>query len=173
MRFTLDDNTGPQAGPRDAAAALDSSPTPNALPHRTPQQGVPETGLLSIRRDGEVYRARLNDGALRTLDAGKLRTEIAALNHPGGRPPVLVLSLRNMDSLASGCLSSLAQVSTDLERIGGALVIYAVPREVARMLKRTKLDRLIHTAKERGAAKKRALALAKKNTNEQRRFFAA
>lgn len=168
MRFTLDQNTGLHTEPHDDAAAATL-----AQAHQPSAQHASQTGLLSIQRDGEIYRARLNDGSLRTLDAGKLRAEIAALHHPGGRGPVLVLSLRNMNCLATGCLSSLAQVSSDLERIGGALVLYAVPREIARLLKKTKLDRLIHTAKERSGAKKRALALAKKNANEQRRFFAA
>ena len=59
-------------------------------------------------------------------------------------------------------IGSLAQLSSDLERAGGVLVIYKVPDEVMRVLRKTHLDRLIHTAKDRSAAKKKIRKLSKR-----------
>lgn len=127
--------------------------------------------LTVTERDG-AFLARINDAALRAIDTHKLRAELAALNRPG-KPPVVVLSMRNMDSLASGCLGVLAQLSTDLEHAGGVLVLYAVPREVSRILRKTRLDRVIHTARDRKAATKKAFSLRRKHGGEATRLGAA
>lgn len=121
----------------------------------------PETGLLTIREEDGMLRARLNDRCLRSLDTDKLRAELIGL---GGqrRSRVIILSMRNTDTLASSVLGALAQLSGDLERVGGVLVIYKVPKEVGRVLKKTRLDRLIHTARDRQSAKKKAKSLAKR-----------
>ena len=78
--------------------------------------------LLVIRKDEQVFRARLASGSLRSLDTQKLRAEIAGLHAPGN-PPAIMMSMRGMDSLASGCLSAFAELSIDIERIGGSLVL--------------------------------------------------
>ena len=138
------------------------SPTPSSS---APASGRPETRLLSISERDGIYRARLNDAALRSIDTHKLRTEIGAL-HRRGRRVLVVLSMRNMDTVASGPLGALAQLSAELESVGGVLVLYAVPKEVARVLKKTRLDRLIHTARDQGSARKKALALSRKHASE-------
>lgn len=117
--------------------------------------------LLVIRKDEQVFRARLASGSLRSLDTQKLRAEIAGLHAPGN-PPAIMMSMRGMDSLASGCLSAFAELSIDIERIGGSLVLYNLPKEIAKILRKTKLDRVIQTAKARPQAKKQALAIKKK-----------
>ena len=114
-----------------------------------------------MREEDGVLRARLNDRSLRSLDTTKLRAELAGLCRSRSSR-VIVLSMRNTETLASSVLGALAQLSADLERAGGVLVLYKVPREVGRVLKKTKLDRLIHTARDREAARKKALNLAKK-----------
>jgi anti-anti-sigma factor len=118
--------------------------------------------LLSVRLEDGVLRANLNDRSLRSLDTGKLRAEIASLcrSHDSR---LIVLSMRNTETLASSVLGALAQLSADLERVGGVLVLYKVPKEVAKVLRKTRLDRLIHTAKDRGAAKKKAKSLSQKS----------
>ncbi len=132
----------------------------------------PDTELLSIRKlEGGIYRARLVSGELRTLDTTKLRAEIVGLHTPGN-PPVIIMSMRGMDSLASGCLGAFAELSDDLGRIGGALVLYNLPKEIAKVLRKTKLDRVILTAKARPQAEKRALA-ARKKFAEASRLHAA
>jgi len=136
---------------------LDDSPDPTSGNARRP-----ETRLLTIRGEDGVYRARFNDRALRSIDTAKLRAEIAALNRPGD-PPAVAISLRNLDSLASGSIGALAQLSADLQRVGGVLVLYAVPREITKVLRKTKLDRLIHTARDRASAKKKAQTLRSKH----------
>ncbi len=123
---------------------------------------TPTTKLLSIRKDGQVYRARLIAGNLRSLDTKQLRAEIVGLHSPGN-PPLVMFSMRGMDSLASSCLGAFAELSAELERIGGVLVLYNLPKEIAKVLRKTKLDRIIQTAKARPQAKKRALAIGKKN----------
>ena len=121
----------------------------------------PTTKLLSITEEDGVHRARLLSGNLRSLDTKQLRAEIVGLHTPGN-PPVVMFSMRGMDSLASGCLGSFAQLSADLERVGGVLVLYNLPKEIAKVLKKTKLDRIIQTAKSRPQARKKALNTRKK-----------
>jgi anti-anti-sigma factor len=121
----------------------------------------PDTRLLSIRDLDGVYRARLIDQNLRSLDIAKLRGEIVALHTPG-HPPAVMLSMRGIETMASSSLGAIAELSTDLERIGGVLVLYNLPKEIAKMMRKTKLDRVIHTAKGRPQARKRALAVQKK-----------
>ncbi len=110
---------------------------------------------------------RLESGNLRSLDTSKLRAEIAALHTPGN-PPAVVFSMRSMDSLSSGSLGSLAQLSTDLEQVGGAMVLYNLPKDVSKVLKKTKLDRVLMSAKTRSQAKKRALGVKRKLAQLQR-----
>ncbi len=132
-----------------------------------PRHHAATTKLLSIRKDGGVYRARLITGNLRSLDTKQLRAEIVGLHSPGN-PPLVMFSMRGMDSLASGCLGAFAELSADLERVGGVLVLYNLPREIAKVLRKTKLDRVIQTAKARPQAKKRALAIGKKHAELSR-----
>ncbi|MFG0314305.1 MAG: STAS domain-containing protein, partial [Phycisphaerales bacterium] len=89
------------------------------------------------------------------------RAEIAVLCR-SHNSRLIVLSMRNTETLASSVLGALAQLSADLERVGGVLVLYKVPREVSRVLRKTRLDRLIHTARDRAAAKKKAKSIAHK-----------
>ena len=131
------------------------------------QTKKPSTQLLTITNEDGVHRARLESGTLRSLDTGKLRAEIASLYQPG-KPPAIILSMRGMDSLASSCIGAIAQLSSDLEQVGGALVLYNMPKEVTKMLKKTKLDRLVQTAKSRPQARKRVLATKKKLTGSSR-----
>jgi len=146
-------------------------PTPGGASEASTQSPKPDTRLLSIHNLDGIYRARLIDLNLRSLDTAKLRGEIVALHTPG-HPPRIMLSMRGMDSLASSCLGTLAQLSTDLELAGGVLVLYNLPKEIAKILKKTKLDRLIHTARGRPQARKRVLAVQKKLA-EQGRMHAA
>ena len=135
-------------------------------------QRIPSTKLLSIsNEEGGFFRARLVSGTLRTLDTAKLRAEITGL-HARGNPPAVMMSMRGMDSLASGCLGAFAELSADLERVGGVLVLYNLPKEIAKIMKKTKLDRIILTAKARPQAIKRILA-AKKKYAESTRMNAA
>lgn len=127
----------------------------------------PINKLLSIREDEGVYRARLVSGSLRSLDTKQLRAEIAGLHTPG-KPPMVMFSMRGMDTLASGCLGAFAELGTDLERVGGVLVLYNLPKEIAKVLRKTKLDRVIQTAKTRPQARKKVLALGKKNAESIR-----
>ena len=120
------------------------------------------TELLSVREEDGVLRASLNDRSLRSLDTGKLRAEIAGLCRTHNSR-LIILSMRNTETLASSVLGALAQLSADLERVGGVLVLYKVPKEVTKVLKKTRLDRLIHTARDRAGAKKRAKSLAQKS----------
>ncbi len=149
MRFELDDST----------TAADTAGMP-------PVKRKPETGLLTIREEDGVLRARLNDRSLRSLDTHKLRSELVGLckNHSSR---IIILSMRNTETLASSVLGSLAQLSADLERVGGVLVLYKMPKEVGRVLRKTRLDRLIHTARDRSSARKKALSLARKNTAQR------
>jgi anti-anti-sigma factor len=121
----------------------------------------PTTELLRVREEDGVLRASLHDGSLRSLDTGKLRAEIAVLCR-SHQSRLIVLSMRNTETLASSVLGALAQLSADLERVGGVLVLYKVPKEVTRVLRKTRLDRLIHTARDRAAAKKKAKSIAHK-----------
>ncbi len=145
MRFDLDASGSPERGSR------------SVQPERKP-----ETGLLRVREQDGVLRAALNDRCLRSLDTGKLRAEIAGLCRQG-RSRVILLSMRNTETLASSVLGSLSQLSADIERVGGVLVLYKVPREVTKVLKKTRLDRLIHVARDRESAKKKAHGLLRKN----------
>tara|TARA_A100001391_G_scaffold147077_1_gene104557 strand:+ start:492 stop:956 length:465 start_codon:yes stop_codon:yes gene_type:complete len=120
------------------------------------------TQLLSINSKDGIHRARLVDRTMRSLDTSKLRAEIVGLHKPG-HPPMVMFSMRGMESLASGCLGAFAELSTDLERVGGILVLYNLPKEIAKVLRKTKLDRVIHTAKARPQAHKRVLAAKKKH----------
>ena len=121
----------------------------------------PNTRLLSVREDDGILRASINQSSLRSMDTGKLRAEIAGLCRVSGSRSI-VLSMRNTESVASCVIGSLAQLSSDLERAGGVLVIYKVPDEVMRVLRKTHLDRLIHTAKDRAGAKKKVRKLSKR-----------
>lgn len=119
------------------------------------------TELLRVREEAGVLRAALNDNALRSIDTHKLRAEIARLwRHHNALP--IIISMRNTETLGSSVLGTLAQLSTDLERAGSALVLYKVPKEVSKVLKKTRLDRIINTARDRSAAKKKARALTSK-----------
>jgi len=150
MRFKLDDS---------ASGGASHPPKKSAT--------KPSTGLLSVREEDGVLRARLNDRSLRSLDTDNLRSELAGLCRASSSR-VIVLSMRNTETLASSVLGALAQLSADLERAGGVLVLYKVPRAVGKVLKKTKLDRLIHTAKDRDSARKKALNLAKKQGSSHR-----
>ena len=121
----------------------------------------PNTNLLKVQKDDGVFRARLVSGSLRSLDTQKLRAEIVSLHLPGN-PPAVMMSMRGMESLASSCLGAFAELSADLERIGGSLVLYNLPKEISKIMRKTKLDRIIQTAKARPQAKKQALAIKKK-----------
>lgn len=145
---------------------LDEGASANDAFTHLPEQAKPETGLLSIREEDGVLRAHLNDRSLRSLDTGKLRAELVGLcRNRSSR--VIILSMRNTETLASSVLGVLAQLSADLERVGGVLVLYKVPKEVGKVLKKTRLDRLIHTAKDRSGAKKKALGIARKNASSR------
>ncbi|PCI10430.1 hypothetical protein COB72_03530 [bacterium] len=119
------------------------------------------TQLLLIDLDEGVHCARLMSWNLRALDLKKLRAEITGLHTPG-KPPAVMMSMRGLNSLPSSCLGTFAELSADLERIGGILVLYNLPKEITKILKKTKLDRVIQTAKARPQAKKRVLAAKKK-----------
>lgn len=125
------------------------------------------TGVLTVRAIDGVLVAWFNDRSLRSMDTGKLRAEIAGLCRNGG-PRVILLSMRNTETLSSSVLGAIAQLSTDLERAGGVLVLYKVPREIGRVLKKTRLDRLIHTAKDRDAARKRAESIVRRGGGDRR-----
>ena len=142
------------------------APTPSRRGEHSSSR-KPDTGLLRVREEDGVLRASLNDRSLRSLDTGKLRAEIAVLcrSHDSR---LIVLSMRNTETLASSVLGALAQLSADLERAGGVLVLYKVPREVAKVLRKTRLDRLIHTARDRSAAKRKAKGIAQKSGFQQR-----
>lgn len=141
------------------------SPDRESQDHQ-PAAHKPQTGLLSFREEDGVLRARLNDRSLRTLDTGKLRAELVGLCL-NRNPRVIILSMRNTETLASSVLGALTQLSTDLERIGGVLVLYKVPKEVCKVLKKTRLDRLIHTARDHDSARKKALCLARKHRSSR------
>ncbi len=153
MRFELDE----AASVSDDAGKASKPTNPAANP-----PAKPETKLLSVAHEDGVLRASLNDRSLRTLDTGKLRAELVGLCRDRGSR-VIILSMRNTETLASSVLGALAQLSADLERVGGVLVLYKVPKEVGKVLKKTRLDRLIHTARDRDSARKKALSLARKN----------
>ena len=127
----------------------------------SPDKTKPNTHLLSIKQIDGVYRARLVAGNMRSVDTDKLRAEIASLHSPGN-PPMVMFSMREMDALASNCLGAFAQLGTDLEKIGGILVLYNIPKEIAKVLKKTKLDRVIQTAKARPQAQKRVMQAKKR-----------
>lgn len=121
----------------------------------------PDTSLLNIQETQGVYRASLRCGSLRTLDSGKLRAELVALHQPN-TPPGIVFSMTGMETLASGCLGTIAQLSADLQQIGGCLVLYNIPKEIHKVLKKTKLDRVVPTARNRPQAIKKAHTLQRK-----------
>lgn len=148
MRIEIDHQSG-------SIGSAESAPTINK----------PETRLLSIHNLDGVYRARLIDENLRALDAQKLRAEIVALHTPG-KPPLVMLSMRGMDTFASGCLGAIVQISADLENAGGALVLYNLPKELAKMMKKTKLDRSIQIAKTRTHARKQVLASQRRHASQ-------
>lgn len=150
MRFKLD----------DPSSAESLRPSEN-------RQKRTRTGVLTVRAIDGVLVAWFNDRSLCSTDTGKLRAEIAGLCRAGG-PRVILLSMRNTDAFSSTVLGAIAQLSTDLERAGGVLVLYKVPREIARVLRKTRLDRLIHTAKDREAARKRADAVLRKSSGDRR-----
>ncbi len=136
----------------------------------TPIQGDPapspsskrsKSELLSIRNDGDMFRVGLIGGDLRALDTNQLRAQIARLYSPGN-PPAILFSMRGTETLNMGCIGAFAQLGSDLERVGGVLVLYNLPKEITKVLKKTKLDRIIHTAKTRPHARKRASAVQKK-----------
>ncbi len=144
MRTELEYELAPEQPKQDAALATKCN-----------------TQLLLIDLDEGVHCARLMSWNLRALDLKKLRAEITGLHTPGN-PPAVMMSMRGLDSLPSSCLGTFAELSTDLERIGGILVLYNLPKELTKVLKKTKLDRVIQTAKARPQAKKRVLAAKKK-----------
>jgi len=109
-----------------------------------------------------MFRARLIGSNLRSLDTDKLRAELAGLHTPG-HPPAIMLTMRGIDSLSSSVLGAIATLSADLEAVGGVLVLYNLPKEIAKVLRKTKLDRTIPTAKSRPHARKRALAIQKRH----------
>lgn len=143
---------------------IDESASTTDAANTQSEQRKPETRLLSVREEDGVLRAHLNDRSLRSLDTGKLRAELGVLCRDRDSR-VIILSMRNTETLASSVLGALAQLSADLERVGGVLVLYKVPKEVCKVLKKTRLDRLIHTAKDRGGARKKALSLVRKNAS--------
>ena len=137
--------------------AIDA-PTP---PEKSKGSRSSKSELLSIRNDEGMFRVRLTGGDLRALDFKQLRAQIARLHTPGN-PPAVLFSMRGTETLSSGCIGTFAQLSTDLERVGGVLVLYNLPKEIIKVLKKTKLDRLIHTAKSRPQARKRARSAQRK-----------
>lgn len=120
-----------------------------------------DTTLLRIDQIDEVYRAQLACGSLRSLDTKKLRAELVGLHKPGN-PPAIIFSMGGTETLASNCLGAFAQLSNDLQRAGGCLVLYNIPKDVARVLKKTRLDKIISTAKNRSQAMKKARMIQKK-----------
>ncbi|MGV6813704.1 MAG: STAS domain-containing protein [Phycisphaerales bacterium] len=127
----------------------------------------PNTALLHISQTQGVYRASLRCGSLRTLDSGKLRAELVALHQPN-TPPGIVFSMTGMETLASGCLGTIAQLSADLQQIGGCLVLYNIPKEIHKILKKTKLDRVVPTTRNRPQAIKKAHSIQRKLADTSR-----
>lgn len=142
---------------------IDDQSGSNGSAGTTPSLKKPETRLLSIHNLDGVFRARLIDENLRAFDTKKLRAEIVALHAPG-KPPLVMLSMQGMENFASGCLGALVQISADLENAGGALVLYNLPKELAKMMKKTRLDRSIQIAKTRSHARKQVLATQKRHS---------
>ena len=120
-----------------------------------------DTTLLTIDQIDGVYRAQLACGTLRSLDTDKLRAELVSLHKPGN-PPAIIFSMGGTETLASNCLGAFAQLSNDLQRAGGCLVLYNIPKDVIKVLKKTRLDKIISTAKNRSQAIKKAHAIQKK-----------
>ncbi len=127
---------------------------------------ITESELLSIREVDGMFRVRLSGGDLRVIDSKQLRAQIARLHAPD-RPPAVLFSLRGAQGVSSGCIGTFAQLSSDLERVGGVLVLYNIPREISKVLKKTKLDRIVTTAKTRPHARKKAISTQKRIMHER------
>lgn len=103
-------------------------------------------------KDG-VHSIRIALPELRTHDTNRLRKELAALYAPGS-PLLIALSLKRVNILSSACMGMLVEFSDALAPVGGALVLYDVPKDIARMLKKLKLHKQLPITKSGDQARK-------------------
>ncbi len=96
-------------------------------------------------RDG-VHYVRLSIGELKTHDINRLRTELSALYQPGEQT-LIALSLKRVNMLSSACMGMFVEFSNALVPINGSLVLYEVPRDIAKMLKKLKLHKQLPITK--------------------------
>ena len=103
-------------------------------------------------KDG-VHTIRIALPDLRTHDTNRLRNELAALYTPG-LPLLIAMSLKRVTILSSATMGMLVEFSDALEPVGGGLVLYDVPKDISKMLKRLGLHKHLPIVKTGEQARK-------------------
>lgn len=100
-----------------------------------------------------VHTIRIALPDLRTHDTNRFRKELAALYSPGS-PLLIAMSLKRVNILSSACMGMLVEFSDALTPVGGGLVLYDVPKDIAKMLKKLGLHKQLPIAKSGDQARK-------------------
>jgi len=103
-------------------------------------------------KDG-VHSIRIALTELRTHDTNRFRKELAALYTPGS-PLLIAMSLKRVNILSSACMGMLVEFSDALAPVGGGLVLYDVPKDISKMLKKLGLHKQLPIAKSGDHARK-------------------
>ncbi|MCA9303018.1 MAG: STAS domain-containing protein [Phycisphaerales bacterium] len=103
-------------------------------------------------KDG-VHSIRIALPEIRTHDTNRFRKELAALYEPG-KPLLIAMSLKRVNILSSACMGMLVEFSDALAPVGCGLVLYDVPKDISKMLKKLGLHKQLPIAKSGDHARK-------------------
>ncbi|MBL4592042.1 MAG: hypothetical protein JKY96_08795 [Phycisphaerales bacterium] len=109
--------------------------------------------ITRVTIDQGVHFVRIAIPDLRTHDINRLRTELSALYEPGA-PLRIALSLKRVNILSSACMGMFVEFSNALAPVGGSLVLYEVPRDIAKVLKKLKLHKNLPISKNANTARR-------------------
>ncbi len=118
--------------------------------------GSDQITRVAIKEGVHMVRVAMPD--LRAHDMNRLRKELAALYQPGKSPLLIAMSLKRVRTLSSACMGMLVEFSDALTPVGGSLVLYDVPKDIAKMLKKLGLHKQLPIAKTSEHARKLARA---------------
>jgi anti-anti-sigma factor len=103
-------------------------------------------------KDG-IHNVRIAMHDLRAHDMNRFRKELAAMYEPGS-PLLIVMSFKRLRVLSSACIGMLIEFSDALSPVGGALVLYDVPKDISKALKKLGLHKQLPIAKNADHARK-------------------
>jgi anti-anti-sigma regulatory factor len=140
---------GPVSGPEPSVRAADTGDAVYRFPGQAEAFADPNDGmgdLVVLRHDEGVRVITIDTPSLRDPGAGHIASRLVGMARE--ETVRLAVSLGLVQELTSSGICSLVSASEQIDRIGGRLVLFAMPDAAAKVLKQTGLSRRLLIANE-------------------------